>query len=52
MPSLEQMTIVGVQFMSKTRMKVFVNSEDDDHELLQSSNVWIPKLALGAVLVV
>ncbi len=52
MPSLEQMTIVGVQFTSKTRMKVFVNSEDDDHELLQSSNVWIPKLALGAVLVV
>ncbi len=33
-------------------MKVFVSSEDDADALLQASNIWIPKLAPGAILVV
>ncbi len=38
--------------MSKTRMEVFVSSEDDADALLQASNIWIPKLVPGAILVV
>ncbi|SJL13579.1 uncharacterized protein ARMOST_17024 [Armillaria ostoyae] len=51
-PSLENLDVIGTQFTGKTRMKVYVRTDQDAQALLEAAEAWTPKLGPGAALVV